>query len=235
MSFLQLEDVNSYYGKSHILHDVSLNINEGDFVALIGRNGAGKSTTLKSIMGLVTPRSGTIKFNGENLVDLEPHQISRRGVSLVPERRRIFPQHTVYENLRLGYIEHAEEPIENLLELVYDFFPVLEDQADYKGKALSGGQQQMLAIGRSLMSDPDLLLIDEPSEGLMPSLVEKLRTTLPRINEGGVTILLVEQNVKLALDISTNAYVIDEGIIQSHGASEYLAQDEEIIERYLSL
>lgn len=236
MTLLELRNVNSYYGKSHVLHDVSLSVPEGELVTLIGRNGAGKTTTLKSIIGHVTPKTGEVVFKGDSIDGEEPHEISKRGVSFIPEHRRIFPDLTVYENLKLGYIGHElDRDLEEMLADVYEYFPRLQERADQRGGTLSGGEQQMLAIARGLLSDPDLLLVDEPTEGLMPTLVEDLRDILHRINEDGTTMLLVEQNINLALDISSYGYVIDEGVIEAEGPSEELLTDEEIQRRYLTV
>ena len=236
MAILELQNVNSYYGKSHILHDVSLSVPEGELVTLIGRNGAGKTTTLKSIIGHVTPKTGNVVFKGESIEGEDPHVISKRGVAFIPEHRRIFPDLTVYENLKLGYIGHdLERDLQEMLLEVYEYFPRLEERADQRGGTLSGGEQQMLAIARGLLSDPDLLLVDEPTEGLMPTLVEDLREILQQINEDGTTMLLVEQNSRLALDISSYGYIIDEGVIEVEGPSDELRENEEIQRRYLAV
>lgn len=234
MSMLELHEIDSFYGDNHILFDVSMDIEDGELVALIGRNGAGKTTTLRSIMGMVEVKSGEIVFDGEQIQNLEPNEISQRGISLIPEGRGLFPELTVYENLRLGHLGHESgRSEEELLEPVFEYFPRLEERRNQRAGAMSGGERQMLAIGRGLVSDPDFLLVDEPTEGLMPSLVEDLRDILVRINEEGTTVLLVEQNVGLALDISDRAYVLDEGHIEASGVSDELARDEDIKERYL--
>lgn len=235
MSLLDIDEINSYYGKSHVLHDVSLSIPEEGFVTLIGRNGAGKSTTLKSIMGMVTPQSGTITFRDTDITEYTPHETSLQGISIIPEDRRIFADLTVDENLRVGHLGHDIEDIDDHLDEVFEYFPRLNERRAQRAGTLSGGEQQMLAIGRALLSDPDLLLVDEPTEGLMPSLVDQLRDILVRINEDGVALLLVEQNVELALEISEYGYVIDEGMIQAEGASSELEEDEEIKRRYLAV
>ncbi|MFC6838440.1 ABC transporter ATP-binding protein [Halomarina ordinaria] len=237
MSLLEVEAINTYYGQSHILHDLSLNVEEGDLVTLVGRNGAGKTTTLKSIMGFQNPRTGTITFDGVDISDNEPHETSQAGVSIIPEHRRVFPELTVVENLQLGHMGHGlpDERVEELTGRIYDYFPRLEERKQQRAGVMSGGEQQMLAIARGLLSDPELLLVDEPTEGLMPSLVEKLREILQRINDDGITILLVEQNVELALDISDYGYVVDEGEIKAQGSGKELAQDEDIKNRYLAL
>jgi len=233
MTLLELQNVHSYYGKSHVLHDVTMSVERGSLVTLIGRNGAGKSTTLKSIMGMLTPKTGTITFDGEDVTHDTPHERSEKGIALVPEHRRVFPDLTVEENLRLGGLAH--DASQDVHDRVFEYFPQLEKYVDHPAGKMSGGEQQMLAIGRALVSDPDLLLIDEPTEGLMPSLVKDLKRRLVEINDDGTTILLVEQNANLALDISDYGYVIDEGLIQFDGPSEVLQADEEMKQRYLAL
>ncbi|WP_336328572.1 ABC transporter ATP-binding protein [Halovenus sp. HT40] len=237
MSILEVENINTYYGQSHILHDLSLSVEEGSLCALIGRNGAGKTTTLRSIIGSQNPKSGTVKFKGTDITNNEPHETSQLGISIIPEHRRMFPELTVEENLRLGHMgqEITEDRVSELTNQVFEYFPRLEERLDQQAGQMSGGEQQMLAIARGLLSDPDLLLIDEPTEGLMPTLVEKLRDILTRISDEGITILLVEQNVELAFDISDHAYVIDEGENRVDGPSETLKEDEEIKDRYLAL
>lgn len=235
MTLLDVNEINSYYGKSHVLHDVSLSVPEEGFVTLIGRNGAGKSTTLKSIMGMVTPSSGTINFRGEDITATSPHESSIRGISIIPEDRRIFADLTVAENLRIGHLGHDIEDVDGRLDQVFEYFPRLQERRAQRAGTLSGGEQQMLAIARALLSDPDLLLIDEPTEGLMPSLVDQLRDIFVRINDAGIALLLVEQNVELALSISEYGYVIDEGMIQAEGPSSELEQDEEVKRRYLAV
>ncbi|WP_299269596.1 ABC transporter ATP-binding protein [Halorientalis sp.] len=237
MSLLELTGVDTYYGQSHILHDVSLTVDEGSLCALVGRNGAGKTTTLRSIMGVQNPRSGTVRFDGVDITDNDPHQTSQAGVSLIPEHRRVFPELSVEENLRLGHLgqDVAGDRVASLTDQVFEYFPRLEERKSQQAGQMSGGEQQMLAIARGMLSDPDMLLIDEPTEGLMPALVEKLRDILTRINRDGITVLLVEQNVELAFDISDYAYIIDEGENRVDGPSEELKQDDEIKDRYLAL
>ncbi|WP_436347147.1 ABC transporter ATP-binding protein [Natronorubrum sp. FCH18a] len=231
---LEVEDINSYYDKSHVLHDVSLTLEEDSLVTLIGRNGAGKSTTLKSIMGLVDVRSGSIRYRGEEITDNQPHEIAQQGIAYIPEERRVFPQLSVEENLRMGHIGHDTSGDE-ISEDVFDYFPRLEERIDQKAGQMSGGEQQMLAIGRALVSDPDVLLVDEPTEGLMPSLVDLIGKALERINNDGVSIILVEQNVDLALSISDHGYVIDEGQIMVSAPAAELREDDEIKKRYLTV
>lgn len=237
MSLLDVEEINTFYGQSHILYDLSLFVEEGDLVTLVGRNGAGKTTTLESIMGFHNPQTGTITFDGVDITNNEPNETAQAGVSIIPEHRRVFPELTVAENLQLGHMGHdmAADEVNDLIERTYDYFPRLEERRQQRAGVMSGGEQQMLVIARGLLSDPKLLLVDEPTEGLMPSLVEKLRDILQRINEDGITILLVEQNVELALDISDYGYVIDEGEIKAEGPSDELQADEEVKNRYLAL
>ena len=205
---------------------------EGDTVALIGRNGAGKTTTLRSIMSVIKPQTGTITYNKKDITQTDPHEIARRGIGFIPEDRRIFPSLTVEENLRTGIINDGDAA---RIDEVYDLFPRLQERQNQDGSTLSGGEQQMLAIGRTLISDPDLMLIDEPSEGLMPSLVEMIKETIIELNESGRTILLVEQNAKMAFEASDHVYIIDKGTIRAHGPTEKMSQDESIQQRYLGV
>lgn len=231
---LAVEDINSYYGKSHVLYDVSLSVSKGDIVTLIGRNGAGKSTTLKSIMNMVEVRSGNIRHFSDDITGNEPHEIAQRGIAYIPEDRRVFPQLTVSENLKMGHMGH-EDAGEHLLDRVFDYFPRLKERTEQKAGQMSGGEQQMLAIARALVSDPDILLVDEPTEGLMPSLVDIIGEALQRINGEGVSIILVEQNVEMALSIGDYGYVIDEGQIMASGPASELQTDDEIKSRYLGV
>jgi len=236
MTLLEVSNINSFYGNSHVLHDISLSVDDGELAVLIGRNGAGKSTTLKSIMGIVEPRSGTVTFDGAEITGIEPHETAKRGVSLIPETRDLFPELTVRENLRMGYLGHdVDESEDELMAPIFEYLPRLEERASQNAGSLSGGEQQMVAIGRALISDPDFLLVDEPTEGLMPTLVEKLREILERINDEGMTMLLVEQNVSLALDIGDYGYVIDEGQIQTAALAAEIREDEEMMQKYLAV
>lgn len=235
MTMLEVDSINTYYDKSHILYDVSLEVPENGLVTLIGRNGAGKTTTLRSIMGIQPPRTGTITMHGNDITSASPHETSQQGVSIIPEERRIFADLTVRENLRLGHLGHNIDDVEGALVNVFEYFPRLEERQQQRAGTMSGGEQQMLAIARGLLSDPDLLLVDEPTEGLMPSLVKRLRDILTRINEDGIAILLVEQNAELALDISEYGYIIDEGQIEESGPSEELRASKEIKDRYLAI
>jgi branched-chain amino acid transport system ATP-binding protein len=236
MSNLEVSDINAYYDESHVLHGVSLGVESGQLVTLIGRNGAGKTTTMRSIMGMMPRVDGSITFGDSELSGLKPFERSRLGLSLVPEHRRIFPGLTVRENLRMGLIGHeTDSDFEALSQEVLEFFPRLDERYEQEATTMSGGEQQMLAIARSLMSEPDLLLIDEPTEGLMPSLVDKLRDILADINDEGISMLLVEQNVDLALDISDYGYVISEGVIEAEGPAAELQSDDEIKAEYLQV
>jgi branched-chain amino acid transport system ATP-binding protein len=226
---LALDTVHVYYGQSHILQGVSLAVGRGEIVALVGRNGAGKTTTLKSIVGLVPPRAGTIQFEGQRLNGLPVPQIIRRGIGYVPEERRIFPQLSVAENLRVAQLaqpRQARRP--ERLEEVYALFPVLRERHRQAGGTLSGGEQEMLAIARALVGAPRLLLIDEPTQGLMPKLVDQLYAALQTINQRGVTILLVEQMLAVALGVAHRVYVLDQGRIRFEGTPDQLQSDREL-------
>ena len=237
MTLLAVEDLHAYYGEAHILQGVSLTVGAGEVVTLIGRNGAGKTTTLKSIMGLVPPR-GRITFGGLPLAGLATHDIARAGIAYVPEERRILPNLSVAENLRLGMLGAARgTQAENAaaVEEVLIYFPRLRERYEQKGKSLSGGEQQMLAIARGLVARPKLMLVDEPTEGLSPLLVESLTEILGEINRRGTTILLVEQILEVALALSHRLYVMDQGRIQFEGTPEALRADPEIQQRFLGV
>ena len=233
MSLLTLNDVVAGYGGIEAVRSISLNVGEGEIVALIGSNGAGKSTTLRTISGLVRLRSGSIQFSDIDLTKLQPHSIVKRGVSMVPEGRGIFHRLTVLENLQMGaYVRSRVDQAD--LERVFSLFPRLKERAKQLGGTLSGGEQQMLAIGRALMAAPRLLLLDEPSMGLSPILTDVIFETIRDINTRlGTTILLVEQNAFMALAISSRAYVLESGKIVMHAPSEQLAQDPEVRKHYL--
>lgn len=233
MELLKIEDMNSYYDMSHVLHDVSLHVNEGEIVALLGRNGAGKTTTLRSIMGIIK-RTGSIMFEGQETINKENDKIAKSGISYVPEDRRTFSSLTVEENLRLGHLGQDLGDVGEQYDLVYELFPNLSSMSNRPARNMSGGEQQMLAIGRGLMSDPKLLLVDEPTEGLMPSLVEDLSDALQRINSEGVTVILVEQNAELALSISDRTYILDEGQILQSETSKRIRENERLKKKYLS-
>jgi branched-chain amino acid transport system ATP-binding protein len=247
VSLLELENVDSYYGESHILRDVSMDVEEGEVCALLGRNGAGKTTTLRSISGARPPevRDGTIRFKGEDITDRPTEDVSATGISLVPEERRVFPNLTVAENLRLPEVARnksntwrrsvgvSKEGMSS--EQVYAEFPRLDERRDQKAGTLSGGEQQMLAIARALKQSTDLLMLDEPYEGLAPKIVENVEAAVERIADQGTTILLVEQNAAAAINISDRAYVIDQGQIVFDDTAEALREDEKTRERYLGV
>jgi len=238
VTLLAVEDLHAYYGEAHILQGVSLTVGAGEVVALIGRNGAGKTTTLKSIMGLIPPRGGRIGFDGHPLGGLATHDIARAGIAYVPEERRILPNLSVAENLRLGMLGAARgSQADNgaVIEEVLTYFPRLRERYDQKGKSLSGGEQQMLAIARGLVARPKLMLVDEPTEGLSPLLVESLTEILGEINRRGTTILLVEQMLEVALALSHRLYVMDQGRIQFTGTPDALRADPGIQQRFLGV
>ncbi len=238
MTALALEDVHTYYGEAHILQGVSLVVNPGDVVTLIGRNGAGKTTTLRSIMGIARPRRGRVRLGGEDLTRLRIHEIARRGIAYIPEERRVLPNLTVLENLRLGLLgagANGGAPAAARIERALDLFPRLRERIGHKGRFLSGGEQQMLAIARGLVAAPSLMLIDEPTEGLSPLLVRTLTEILAEINRAGVTILLVEQTLEVALALSRRLYVMDQGRIQFEGTPDELRRDPTIGQRFLGV
>ena len=233
---LGVRNIHTYYGQSHILQGVSLRVDQGEIVLLSGRNGAGKTTTIRSIVGLVPPKAGEIFFQGEKISGLPVHVISRKGIRVVPEGRMIIPGLTVYENLKLATLRNRNQAgVKELFERVAQIFPRLREREDQEGTSLSGGEQQMLAIARALVSDPVLMLIDEPSEGLSPLLVEKIAEVLKEIKERGTTILLVEQNTDMALGISNRCYLMDEGVIKFEGSPEEIKRDEKIQREYLAV
>ena len=231
---LQLENIEVYYGKIYALKGVSLTVNQGELVALIGSNGAGKSTTLRAISGILRPKQGSITYNGTRIDKVNPHQIVQMGVAQCPEGRRIFARLTVAENLRLGAVTRKDSAeIEQSRAEVYQLFPRLEERASQIAGTLSGGEQQMLAIGRSLMSNPKLLLLDEPSLGLAPLLVEQIFETIKNLRQRGSTILLVEQNARQALAIADRAYVMETGKIVLSGSAAELQHNPQVEQAYL--
>jgi branched-chain amino acid transport system ATP-binding protein len=232
---LAVERINTFYGLSHILFDVSLQVDKGELVVLLGRNGAGKTTTMLSIMGLNPPRSGSVVFRGQTITGLAPFRVARLGIGFVPEDRKIFPDLTVYANLDAGRKRgKASSPRWNLAR-IYELFPVLEKFAQRRGGTLSGGEQQMLTIARTLMGDPEFLLLDEPSEGLAPLVVKMLGESLDLIKGEGVTILLSEQNLKFALKHAERAYIVDNGAIKYRGSIQELERNEEVKKKYLAV
>jgi branched-chain amino acid transport system ATP-binding protein len=233
MPLLEVEDIRTHYGTIEALRGVSLTVEEGEVVTLIGSNGAGKSTTLRSISGLTPASSGTIRFEGEEITRVPTEAIVSRGVALAPEGRHVFPRMTVRENLDLGAHRRRGVDIAPDLERVYSLFPRLKERERQKAGMMSGGEQQMLAIGRALMAQPKLLMLDEPSMGLAPILVERIYETIREINRDGVTILLVEQNANYALDIATRGYVLETGRIAIANDSAKLRDDPEVQRAYL--
>jgi branched-chain amino acid transport system ATP-binding protein len=230
---LQVRDLHAYYGKSHILQGVSFDVGPGEIVSLLGRNGAGRSTTIKAIMGDV-PLTGSILFRGEQIAGLRPHQIARKGLGYVPENRDIFPGLTVRENLILG-MKSTRQAGRWSFDDMFEFFPALRERAGVMGGALSGGEQQMLTICRTLMGDPDLIMIDEPTEGLAPKIVELVGGLLPRIAERGIAILLVEQKLTIALRVSRRLYVMGHGRIMFEGSPEDLKANAAVRKEWLEV
>lgn len=230
---LTVEKINSYYGKSHILFDVSFQVKEGETLCLMGRNGAGKSTTFKSIVAVVVPKSGRVVFAGKPITGLKPYKISRLGVGLVPEDRKIFGPLTVKENLVIG-TSSGRKGIWSL-DMVYDFFPALREYQDRAGGTLSGGEQQMLTIARTLMGNPAVLLLDEPTEGLSPVMVKTLKDLVLKLKEVGTTILLSEQNIKFAMAVSDQVAIIDKGHIRYESDIDTFKKDDAVKKQYLAV
>lgn len=228
---LELENVHSYYGDSHILEGVDLEVHEGEVVALMGRNGVGKTTTIRSVLQLTQPRDGAVRYRGEDLVGLDTNEVAERGIGWIPEDRRMFSQLTVTENIRAAVPDAAA--VEEKLDLVFDTFPALDERQNARAGALSGGQQQMVAIARGLVGENDLLLIDEPSEGLAPKIVETVANTLAE-TAAETTILLVEQNLPLALDVADRFYILDHGAVVDSGTTAEVDTDSDRLRRYLS-
>src|ERR1700757_4157955 len=232
-----VEDVHTYYGKIHILHGVSLHVDRGEVVGLLGRNGVGKSTTLKTIMGLVHPHRGKVLFAGKPITTLPAHKLARLGIGYVPEDRRIFRLLTVMENLRTGFDRHGvtEARKHALLDKVFAYFPVLAERRHQAGGTLSGGEQQMLAIARAMMLEPKIILLDEPTEGLMPRMVSQIRQIIDALHRDGVAILLVEQNVPLTLEASERVYIMEKGMVRHHCAASDISIHDSVIRQYLGL
>jgi branched-chain amino acid transport system ATP-binding protein len=231
---LKVSEIHTYYAKSYILQGISLTVNPGEVVCVLGRNGAGKTTTLKSIIGIAPPRQGSIVFKGEEVIGKKPYLIARMGIGYVPEDRRIFPDLTVNENLTVMPQRGVKTEDAWSVEKIYEFFPLLKPLKNNKGMELSGGEQQMLTIARTLMSNPEILLLDEPSEGLAPIIVKELEKLLKRIKTR-TTILLVEQNARFAIGLSDRGYVIEKGRIWYEGDVEDLRNNQEIKEKYLAV
>ncbi len=232
---LEVARINTFYGPSHILFDVDLYINEGEVIALMGRNGAGKTTTILSIMGITPPRSGSIRYLEEEIAGKPPFVIARKGIGFVPEDRRIFPNLTVLENLQLA-IKHSSIGSNWTAEKIFDFFPVLSKFSNRRGQTLSGGEQQMLSIARALMGNPQIILLDEPAEGLAPLIVKMLEELLLQIKKQGISMLLTEQqHLKFAMSLSDGVYIIDKGEIKYRGQSKEFQENEELKKKYLAV
>jgi branched-chain amino acid transport system ATP-binding protein len=234
---IAVDDLHTYYGKSHILHGVSLTVGRGEVVGLLGRNGVGKSTTLKTIMGLVYPRQGRVLLGGQPITALPAHKVAKLGIGYVPEDRRIFRLLTVMENLRTGLDRGGvtEARKQELLDKVFAYFPVLGERRNQAGGTLSGGEQQMLAIARAMMLEPKIILLDEPTEGLMPRMVSQIHQIIDALHRDGVAILLVEQNVPLTLEASQRVYIMEKGMIRHHAASSGLKVGDDVIKQYLGV
>jgi len=236
---LEVENLNTFYGESHALQNMSLSVDEGEVVALLGRNGMGKSTTLKSIMGLVKPKSGTIRYKGSDIFGYQPYRVAKVGIGYVPEERRIFPNLPVLDNLKMG-IKHGKGfgnggQNQWTLERVYKHFPILQDRSNQKGSTLSGGEQQMLSIARTLMGNPALLMVDEPTEGLSPVMTKEVRDVLAEINNAGVPILLVEHNLKVAMSLADRVYLMGKAHLGYTGTVAELDDNPEIRAKYLEV
>jgi len=229
---LELNDIHTYYGRSHILQGISIDLQKGEVICLLGRNGAGKTTTLRSIMGFNPPRRGSIKFEGVDLAKLPPYEICRLGIGYVPQDRRIFPTLSVEDNLDV-----VERRVEGgwTTEKIFSAFPILEKLKSRKGRYLSGGEQQILAVARPLMTNPKLLLLDEPSEGLAPLIVRAIEELVKEIITTGISVVLAEQNMRFAMNIAQRGYIIDKGRIHHQGTIEELKEDKEIIGKYLAV
>jgi branched-chain amino acid transport system ATP-binding protein len=234
---LEVEDIHTYYGKSHILDGVSLAVGRGEVVGLLGRNGVGKSTTLKAVAGLVHPSRGEVRFEGQPISRLAAHRVARLGIGYVPEDRRIFPLLTVTENLRTGLDRHGVTAgrKKELLDKTYEYFPVLAERRSQAGGTLSGGEQQMLAIARAMMLEPKIILLDEPTEGLMPRMVSQIREIINLLHRERVAVLLVEQNVPLTLEASQRIYILEKGVVRHHAPAAELQANDAVIHRYMGV
>jgi len=231
---LDVKAINTSYGAAQVLFDLSLNVKEAECVSLLGRNGAGKTTALRSIVNLNRPRSGSVLYKGQEITSLQTHRVAQLGIGLVPEDRRVFPGMSVETNLQLGVMKTARNGIWDL-ERVYMFFPKLKELRHRSGEFLSGGEQQMLSIARCLMGNPSLMLLDEPTEGLAPIIVQELTELIARLKREGMTILLVEQNVNVALAVADRCYVLDHGTVVFDGTAEHVRNNEKIREEYLGV
>ena len=236
MAMLETKDLNAWYGASHTLHGVSISVAQGEVVALVGRNGAGKTTTIRSVMGLMSKTTGSITFDGHDLVSMKAHDRFRLGLAYVPEERRIIQGLTVRENLQLGLVASAGKIDEReAIEEIAESFPRLKERLDQEGVTMSGGEQQMLAIARATIAKPKMILLDEPSEGIMPVLVEEMGVLFRKLRDQGVTLLLVEQNVEWALRLADRAIIMDQGEVVYESSSAALLADKEIQERYCAV
>ena len=234
MAMLEIKDIEVYYGMIQAIKGISFEVNEGEVIALIGANGAGKTTTLNTITGLLSPKKGSVIFEGKDITKVPAHKIVSLGIAHVPEGRRVFAELTVYENLKMGaYTRKDKDEIEKTLEMVYKRFPRLEERKNQLAGTLSGGEQQMLAMGRALMSHPKIIVMDEPSMGLSPILVNEIFDIIQEVSKGGTTVLLVEQNAKKALSIADRAYVLETGRIVLEGDAKVLMNDDSIKKAYL--
>lgn len=233
---LEIKDLNAWYGASHVLHGVSFSVESGEIVALVGRNGAGKTTTIRTIMGLMSRASGQVQFAGKEIMPLAAHDRFRLGLAYVPEERRIVRDLTVRENLRLGLLASGKSINERAaIDEIAEIFPRLKERLDQQGSTMSGGEQQMLAIARAMIAKPKMILLDEPSEGIMPVLVEEMGVLFRRLRDSGVTLLLVEQNVEWALRLASRAIIIDQGEIVYESNSATLLADKDIQDRYCAV
>jgi branched-chain amino acid transport system ATP-binding protein len=230
---LELQEIDTYYGQSHVLQGISLNIDEGEVVSLLGRNGVGKTTTLRSIMGLTPPRRGSIRFQGQEIAGKTPFEIARLGIGYVPDDRRIFPDLTTFENLEISRRMSRRKQGYWTMDTVCDLFPVLRDLRSSKGTHLSGGEQKMLAIGRALMKNPGIILLDEPAEGLAPLVVRDLMDVIKRIRDEEVTILLADQNLKFCRAVADRGYILEKGVMQYEGTMKEIWENEEVVSKYL--
>lgn len=228
---LQLDQIHSFYGKSHILHGVSFNVDKGELVTVLGRNGVGKTTTLKSIMGVVTVRSGSILYKGENITGKRPYEIFRQGLGYVPQGRKIFASLSVGENLNLA----QGRRVNSQLEWILSIFPALKERLHHGGSELSGGEQQMLSIARVLLGGPEVILLDEPSEGLAPIMTKAILNTLLELKKRGMTALLVEANLTMAINLGDRHYIMDQGSIASEVSTQQLSEDEELLDKYFRI
>ena len=233
---LDVQDLNAWYDRSHVVQNVSFHVNAGEIVTLMGRNGAGKTTTLRTLMGLLTRYKGRVLFDGQELLSQPAHARFHLGLAFVPEDRRIVPSLTVRENLQLGLLaSHKKVDIDARIDVIAETFPRLKERLSQEATSMSGGEQQMLAIARAMMAEPRMILLDEPSEGIMPVLVDEMFELFARMKATGVTLLLVEQNVSRALAVSDRAYILDQGLIVHEGSAEALLADEEIQNKYCAV